>query len=95
MFSVHIARSALRLACPYEVDERETRDAAVWQARGPTIFSDWQVYIKNSIYLTPEGDRKANYYNTWKDVVIPGLEADEQFWGEVRVEHTTRRRLVT
>ncbi|KAK3233372.1 Glycerol kinase [Cymbomonas tetramitiformis] len=48
-------------------------------ARGPTIFSDWQIHIKNSVYLTPEGDRKAFYYDTWKDIVIPGLEADERF----------------
>lgn len=51
-------------------------------ARGPTIYSDWQKVIKRSIYLTPEGDRKAFYFNTWKDVVIPGLEADERLWGE-------------
>mmetsp|Transcript_45981 Transcript_45981/g.87742 ORF Transcript_45981/g.87742 Transcript_45981/m.87742 type:complete len:476 (-) Transcript_45981:490-1917(-) len=59
-------------------------------ARGPTIFSDWQMHIRNSVYLTPEGDRKAFYFNTWKDVVIPGLEADQQFWGE-----ESRQELVT
>lgn len=37
-----------------------------------------------------QGDRKAFYFNTWKDVVIPGLEADQQFWGE-----ESRQELVT
>ena len=48
-------------------------------ARGPTIFQDWEEHIKESIFLTPEGDRKAAYFNTWKDIVIPGLEADAMF----------------
>ena len=49
-------------------------------ARGPTIFSEWQKHIKQSIYLTPEGDRKAHYFNTWKDIVVPGLEASPIFY---------------
>ena len=48
-------------------------------ARGPTIFQDWEEHIKGSIFLTPEGDRKAAYFTTWKDIVIPGLEADAMF----------------
>ena len=48
-------------------------------ARGPTIFKEWETHIKQSIFLTPEGDRKAAYFNTWKDIVIPGLEADQNF----------------
>ena len=48
-------------------------------ARGPTIFKDWEQHIKSAIFLTPEGDRKANYFNTWKDIVIPGLESDQTF----------------
>ncbi|XRB16445.1 glycosyltransferase family 47 protein [Pseudoscourfieldia marina] len=49
-------------------------------ARGPTIFSEWEKHIKQSIYLTPEGDRKAHYFNTWKDIVVPGLEASPIFY---------------
>ena len=49
-------------------------------ARGPTIFNDWEKEIKHSIYLTPEGDRKVDYFNTWKDVVIPGMEFDPKFY---------------
>eukprot|EP00899_Mesostigma_viride_P009806 jgi/Mesvir1/18827/Mv11428-RA.1 len=48
-------------------------------ARGPTIFEEWESQIKRSIFLTPEGDRKATYFNTWKDIVVPGLEADPTF----------------
>lgn len=32
------------------------------------------------MYLTPEGDRKAHYFDTWKDLVIPGMEADERLY---------------
>jgi len=32
------------------------------------------------VYLTPEGDRKAHYFDTWKDVVVPGMEADPMFY---------------
>ena len=49
-------------------------------ARGPTIFNDWEKEIKHSIYLTPEGDRKVDYFNTWKDIVIPGMEYDQKFY---------------
>ena len=49
-------------------------------ARGPTIFNDWEKEIKHSIYLTPEGDRKVDYFNTWKDIVIPGMEFDQKFY---------------
>lgn len=49
-------------------------------ARGPTIFTDWESEIKHAIFLTPEGDRKAKYFNTWKDIVIPGLESDPMFF---------------
>lgn len=50
-------------------------------ARGPHIFKDWKRNIKKSIFLTPEGDRSlSEQFNTWKDIVIPGLEADEEFW---------------
>jgi len=49
-------------------------------ARGPTIFNEWQHQVGHSIYLTPEGDRKANYFDTWKDIVIPGMEADERMY---------------
>ena len=48
-------------------------------ARGPRIFQDWGEHIKGSIFLTPEGDRKAAYFTTWKDTVIPGLETDAMF----------------
>jgi hypothetical protein len=46
-----------------------------WQARGPTIFTDWRKHILKSIFLTPEGDRTLDYFNTWKDIVIPGMES--------------------
>eukprot|EP00238_Polyblepharides_amylifera_P011906 CAMPEP_0196592856 /NCGR_PEP_ID=MMETSP1081-20130531/74024_1 /TAXON_ID=36882 /ORGANISM="Pyramimonas amylifera, Strain CCMP720" /LENGTH=519 /DNA_ID=CAMNT_0041916667 /DNA_START=82 /DNA_END=1638 /DNA_ORIENTATION=- len=59
-------------------------------ARGPTIFNEWKQQIGNAVYLTPEGDRKATYFNTWKDIVIPGLEADPQFWGQ-----DSRQELIT
>ena len=36
--------------------------------------------IKNSIHLTPEGDRKVGYFNTWKDIVIPGMEYVQKFY---------------
>jgi len=49
-------------------------------ARGPTIFNEWQHQIGRSVYLTPEGDRKAHYFDTWKDLVIPGMEADERLY---------------
>mmetsp|Transcript_13242 Transcript_13242/g.31348 ORF Transcript_13242/g.31348 Transcript_13242/m.31348 type:complete len:288 (+) Transcript_13242:280-1143(+) len=48
-------------------------------ARGPTIFSRWRAEIKEAIFLCPEGDRKASFFNTHKDVVIPGLEIDPLF----------------
>ena len=55
-------------------------------ARGPHIFKDWKRNIKKSIFLTPEGDRSlSEQFNTWKDIVIPGLEADQEFWsGKLR-----------
>ena len=59
-------------------------------ARGPTIFSDWRSKIRMSVYLTPEGDRKASYFNTWKDIVIPGMEFDPQFYTE-----SSRNELIT
>lgn len=46
--------------------------------RGATCFRDWKRYIPNSIFLSPEGHftdnlaMSAPYFNTWKDVVIPG-----------------------
>ncbi|GAQ87674.1 Exostosin family protein [Klebsormidium nitens] len=49
-------------------------------ARGPTIFSDWRTHIGKSIFLTPEGDRTIDYFNTWKDIVIPGMESDPVFY---------------
>jgi len=49
-------------------------------ARGPHIFQDWKKHIKKSIFLTPEGDRSlSEQFNTWKDVVIPGLENEPSF----------------
>eukprot|EP00951_Prasinocladus_malaysianus_P035653 scaffold368915_cov38-Prasinocladus_malaysianus.AAC.1 len=45
-------------------------------ARGPTIFQSWREQIKEAIILCPEGDRKASFFNTHKDIVIPGLEID-------------------
>ncbi len=61
-------------------------------ARGPHIFKDWKRNIKKSIFLTPEGDRSlSEQFNTWKDVVIPGLEADEELWsGQLRKESIKR-----
>ena len=53
-------------------------------ARGPTIFRDWKREIPNSIYLTPEGDRTLPQFDTWKDIVIPGLEYDKRLY---RAEH--------
>eukprot|EP00899_Mesostigma_viride_P024867 jgi/Mesvir1/5565/Mv15587-RA.1 len=51
-------------------------------ARGPHIFKDWKKYIRKSVFLTPEGDRSlSEQFNTWKDIVIPGLEADAYFTG--------------
>ena len=50
-------------------------------ARGPHIFKDWKQNIRKSVFLTPEGDRSlSEQFNTWKDVVIPGLEFHEQLW---------------
>mmetsp|Transcript_34242 Transcript_34242/g.97074 ORF Transcript_34242/g.97074 Transcript_34242/m.97074 type:complete len:414 (+) Transcript_34242:3020-4261(+) len=49
-------------------------------ARGPTIFSNWRAEIKEAIFLCPEGDRKASFFNTHKDIVIPGLEIDPLFY---------------
>jgi hypothetical protein len=51
-------------------------------ARGPTIFRDWQKEIPHSIYLTPEGDRTLPQFDTWKDIVIPGLEYDKRMYLE-------------
>ena len=51
-------------------------------ARGPTIFRDWQKEIPHSIYLTPEGDRTLPQFDTWKDIVIPGLEYDKRLYLE-------------
>lgn len=36
--------------------------------------------------MTPEGDRSlSEQFNTWKDIVIPGLENDKEFWsGKMR-----------
>ncbi|KAK3287380.1 Glycerol kinase [Cymbomonas tetramitiformis] len=51
-------------------------------ARGPHIFADWKKHIRKSIFMTPEGDRAlGEQFNTWKDIVIPGLEADETYHG--------------
>ena len=50
-------------------------------ARGPHIFTDWKKSVKKSVFLTPEGDRSlSEQFNTWKDVVIPGMEFHEQLW---------------
>jgi hypothetical protein len=49
-------------------------------ARGPTIFNSWRQEIKEAIFLCPEGDRKASFFNTHKDIVIPGLEIDPLFF---------------
>lgn len=49
-------------------------------ARGPTIFNNWRAEIKEAIILCPEGDRKASFFNTHKDIVIPGLEIDPLFF---------------
>ena len=50
-------------------------------ARGPHIFTDWKQNVKKSVFLTPEGDRSlSEQFNTWKDVVIPGMEFHEQLW---------------
>mmetsp|Transcript_26210 Transcript_26210/g.49800 ORF Transcript_26210/g.49800 Transcript_26210/m.49800 type:complete len:577 (-) Transcript_26210:333-2063(-) len=47
-------------------------------ARGAHIFQDWKKHIKKSIFLTPEGDRSlSEQFNTWKDIVIPGLENEK------------------
>ncbi|KAK9812939.1 hypothetical protein WJX72_006050 [[Myrmecia] bisecta] len=64
-------------------------------ARGPHIFRDWKQYIKKSIFLTPEGDRSlTEQFNTWKDIVIPGLEDDIRFWtGHKREQFTERHYL--
>eukprot|EP00898_Chlorokybus_atmophyticus_P000450 jgi/Chlat1/1405/Chrsp12S02053 len=61
-------------------------------ARGAHIFKDWKNYIKRSIFLTPEGDRTlGEQFNTWKDVVIPGLEIDRKFaTGELRNSRVPR-----
>ncbi|KAH7286788.1 hypothetical protein KP509_32G022800 [Ceratopteris richardii] len=43
---------------------------------GAHLFKDWEKYINQSIFLTPEGDRTdkrgTSAFNTWKDVLIPG-----------------------
>lgn len=50
-------------------------------ARGPHIFKDWKKHIKKAIFMTPEGDRTlSEQFNTWKDIVIPGLEPEREFW---------------
>ena len=50
-------------------------------ARGPHIFKDWKQKIRKGVFLTPEGDRSlSEQFNTWKDIVIAGLEPDEPFW---------------
>lgn len=51
-------------------------------ARGPTIYNNWRAEIKEAIILCPEGDRKASFFNTHKDIVIPGLEIDPLFYTE-------------
>lgn len=55
-------------------------------ARGAHIFKDWKKHIRKSIFLTPEGDRSlGEQFNTWKDIVIPGLEFNQDFWsGKLR-----------
>jgi hypothetical protein len=62
-------------------------------ARGPHIFKDWKKHIKKSIFLTPEGDRSlSEQFNTWKDVVIPGLEPEKAFWsGSLRKQKEVKR----
>mmetsp|Transcript_36753 Transcript_36753/g.87321 ORF Transcript_36753/g.87321 Transcript_36753/m.87321 type:complete len:263 (+) Transcript_36753:866-1654(+) len=61
-------------------------------ARGPHIFKDWKRIIKKSIFLTPEGDRSlSEQFNTWKDIVIPGLENTKKLWsGELRKQNFER-----
>lgn len=61
-------------------------------ARGPHIFKDWKRVIKKSIFMTPEGDRSlSEQFNTWKDIVIPGLEPDKKLWsGELRNKNMKR-----
>jgi len=61
-------------------------------ARGPHIFRDWKRVIKKSIFMTPEGDRSlSEQFNTWKDIVIPGLEANKKLWsGELRSKNVKR-----
>lgn len=42
--------------------------------------------------MTPEGDRSlGEQFNTWKDVVIPGLEADWYFWSGYQREDPRER----
>jgi hypothetical protein len=55
-----------------------------WQEGAHT--QDWKKHIKKSIFMTPEGDRAlSEQFNTWKDIVIPGLENDKEFWsGKLR-----------
>ena len=62
-------------------------------ARGPHIFKDWKRHIKKSIFLTPEGDRSlSEQFNTWKDIVIPGLEPEKAFWsGSLRKQKEVKR----
>ena len=61
-------------------------------ARGPHIFRDWKRNIKKSIFMTPEGDRSlSEQFNTWKDIVIPGLENDKPYWtGSLHNIHTKK-----
>eukprot|EP00873_Tetraselmis_striata_P033273 jgi/Tetstr1/453537/TSEL_040505.t1 len=61
-------------------------------ARGPHIFKDWKKVIKKSIFMTPEGDRSlSEQFNTWKDIVIPGLEPEKKLWnGELRAKNMKR-----
>ena len=68
----------------------------VWSfpgARGPHIFRDWKKLIKKSIFLTPEGDRSfGEQFNTWKDIVIPGLEPDSEFIeGKLRKQSSLKK----
>ena len=62
-------------------------------ARGPHIFKDWKRHIKKSVFLTPEGDRSlSEQFNTWKDIVIPGLEPEKAFWsGSLRRQKEVNR----
>lgn len=62
-------------------------------ARGPHIFKDWKRHIKKSIFLTPEGDRSlSEQFNTWKDIVIPGLEPDSEFIdGKLRKQSSLKK----